>query len=58
MKVWDVDNGSSVLRLVQCHGRYEITTMAFDGTGKRLITGSRGGDIKVSRKSDWSMEVM
>ena len=54
MNVWDVDSGERVLRFIQCHGKHEITSMAFDSTGRRLITGSRVGDIKVGMQGDTS----
>ena len=47
VKVWDIDNGSQVLKFSQCHGKHELTAMALDSTGRRLITGSRAGEIKV-----------
>ena len=47
VSVWDVDNGSRVLRFAECHGKNEITAMALDTAGRRLLTGSRAGDIKV-----------
>lgn len=47
VNVWDVDSGSKVLRLAECHGGNELTAMSLDATGRRLLTGSRAGDIKV-----------
>ena len=43
----DVENGSHVLRLLECHDKNELTAMSLDVSGRRLITGSRAGDIKV-----------
>lgn len=48
VKVWDIDSGSQVLRLADCHGGNELTAMSLDATGRRLVTGSRAGDVKVS----------
>ena len=45
--VWDVDSGHQVLRFTDCHGKQEITALSLDATGRRLLTGSRAGDIKV-----------
>ena len=47
VNLWDIATGSKVLRIKGCHGNAEMTTMALDGTGHRLITGSRSGEIKV-----------
>jgi hypothetical protein len=47
VKVWDVDSGSQVLKLTDCHEGNELTAMNLDATGRRLVTGSRAGDIKV-----------
>ena len=48
VNVWNIDNGGQILRFTHAHDKHEITAMALDGTGRRLITGSRAGDIKVS----------
>ena len=48
VNLWDIATGSKVLHIKGCHGNVEMTTMALDGTGHRLITGSRSGEIKVS----------
>ena len=45
--VWDIDSGRQVLRFANCHGNNEITALCLDATGRRLVTGSRAGDIKV-----------
>lgn len=47
VKVWDIDTGYQVLKFSECHGKHELTAMALDSTGRRLITGSRAGEIKV-----------
>ena len=48
VNVWDVDSGNQVLRFSECHGKNEMTAMNLDTTGRRLVTGSRAGDIKVN----------
>ena len=50
MTVWDVDSGHQVLRFINCHDNNEITALSLDGTGRRLITGSRAGDVKVGEE--------
>ena len=45
--IWDIDSGRQVLRFANCHGNNEITALCLDTTGRRLVTGSRDGDIKV-----------
>ena len=47
MKVWNVGSGALMVRLIDCHGKDEITAMSLDNMGRLLMTGSRGGDIKV-----------
>ena len=47
VNVWDITTGAKVLRFKECHGSEEITTMSMDALGKRLITASRAGDVKV-----------
>ena len=45
--VWDIDSGNKVLHFPRCHGNTEITCLQLDSSGRRLITGSRYGDVKV-----------
>ena len=45
--MWDVDTGEKTIQFSQCHGNVEITAMAFDPSGRRLITGGRDGSIKL-----------
>ena len=47
VSVWDVDTGCQVIRFADCHGDNELTAMNLDSTGRRLVTGSRAGDMKV-----------
>lgn len=47
VSVWDVDTGEKTIQFSQCHGNMEITAMAFDTTGRRLITGGRDGSLKI-----------
>ena len=45
--VWDIDSGNKVLHFPCCHGNAEITCLQLDSSGRRLITGSRYGGVKV-----------
>lgn len=47
VKVWDIDTGEKIIQFSQCHGKMEITAMAFDRTGRKLITGGKDGSIKI-----------
>ena len=47
VRVWDIGTGSRVLQLHSCHGEDPLTAMEFDASGKRLLTASQTGDIKV-----------
>ena len=47
VNVWSIDSGGQILRFTHAHDKHEITAMALDTSGRRLITGSRAGDIKV-----------
>ncbi|XP_065898350.1 cilia- and flagella-associated protein 337-like isoform X2 [Dysidea avara] len=47
VNVWDIDSGEMVVQFGDCHGNNEITAMTIDNSGRRLVTGSRKGDIKV-----------
>ena len=47
MTVWDIDSGNKVLHFPRCHGNTEIKCLQLDSCGRRLITGSRYGDVKV-----------
>lgn len=49
VNVWDIDTGEMVVQFSDCHGNNEITAMTIDASGRRLITGSRNGDIKVCK---------
>ena len=46
VSVWDVDTGEKVIQFSNCHGDHEITAMAFDGSGRRLLTGGKDGSLK------------
>lgn len=48
VNVWNIDTGDLVLRFANVHNDHELTAMSLDSTGRRLITGSRAGNIKVS----------
>ena len=45
--VWDIDTGRKVLHFPHCHGDHEITCMLVDRDGRRFITGTRYGEVKV-----------
>ena len=45
--VWDIDTGRKVLHFPHCHGDHEITCMVVDRDGRRFITGTRYGEVKV-----------
>ena len=47
VKLWDFETGNSVFEFSHAHGGNAITTMTFDSTGRRLITGARDGRLKV-----------
>ena len=45
--VWDVETGSKAIVFSNAHGSEEITSMKFDASWRRLLTGARNGTIKV-----------
>ena len=47
VSVWDTDSGEKTIQFSRCHGNMEITAMAFDTTGRRLVTGGRDGSLKM-----------
>ena len=47
VSVWDVDTGEKTIQFSHCHGNMEITAMAFDTAGRRLVTGGRDGSLKI-----------
>ena len=55
ISVWELNTGEKVIQFVNAHKivergvehPIEITTMTFDGPGRRLITGARDGSVKV-----------
>ncbi len=57
VNIWNVDTGCQVLRFSDCHGSDELTAMNLDSTGRRLVTGSRAGDMKVRKKLIYNLEV-
>ena len=46
ISVWDLLTGELVHSFANAHDDAEITAMAFDEEGKRLITGARNGTVK------------
>ncbi|XP_072119049.1 cilia- and flagella-associated protein 337 isoform X3 [Mobula birostris] len=47
IKVWDLDTGKLVFEFSGAHGDSAICCMAFDDSGRRLITGGRDGCVKI-----------
>lgn len=47
MKVWEVTSGRCVMKVEDCHGDQELTALAVDSGGNRILTGARDGAIKV-----------
>eukprot|EP00794_Sanderia_malayensis_P006938 gene6938-7717_t len=47
VRVWDIETGKCVFEFSNAHGDTGITTMVFDSTERRLITGSRDGRLKI-----------
>ncbi|XP_016416478.1 WD repeat-containing protein on Y chromosome [Sinocyclocheilus rhinocerous] len=47
VKVWDVETGAQVFEYGCAHGESAITCMAFDPSGRRLVTGGRDGCLKM-----------
>ena len=46
MKVWDVTSGRCVMKMEGCHGNQELTALAVDREGSRILTGAHDGAIK------------
>ena len=47
VNVWNVDTGEKIIMFTNAHDGHEITSMSFDPTKRRLITGSRNGSVKI-----------
>jgi len=47
VKVWSLETGDCVFRFDKLHGDSKITTMSFDWSMRRLITGAHDGTVKV-----------
>ncbi|KAK3740293.1 hypothetical protein QZH41_018524, partial [Actinostola sp. cb2023] len=45
--VWSIENGEKVIQFSNAHGDSEITSMTFDQSKRRLITGARDGTVKI-----------
>lgn len=52
VRVWEAASGKCVLRIERCHGQHELTALAVDSEGRRVLTGARDGAIKVSEEED------
>ncbi|XP_043926673.1 WD repeat-containing protein 49 [Protopterus annectens] len=44
---WMIDTGQKIKQFTGCHGTFEITAMALDVSGTRLLTGSTDGTVKI-----------
>ena len=51
MKVWEVTSGRCVMKVEGCHGDQELTALAVDSEGSRILTGSHDGAIKARIRS-------
>lgn len=47
ISIWDPLTGENVFQFHKPHGEFEVTALCFDDSGRRLITGSRDGYIKM-----------
>ncbi|XP_046574299.1 WD repeat-containing protein on Y chromosome-like [Haliotis rubra] len=47
IKLWDFETGTPIFEYGDAHGDSAITTMTFDNTGRRLITGGRDGILRI-----------
>ena len=52
VRVWDLNTGKAVLRFTNAHTNkkgetIKISSMCFDTTSRRLITGAHDGSVKV-----------
>ncbi|XP_033126562.1 WD repeat-containing protein 49-like isoform X2 [Anneissia japonica] len=45
--VWMLDTGQKAKQFLNCHGNSEITTLAFDQSETRFMTGSTDGTVKI-----------
>ena len=54
VKVWQIESGQLVFRFDELHGSEKITTMAFDWSMRRLITGAHDGSVKMWNFSNGS----
>lgn len=48
INIWDLDTGLKNLAINEAHGNEEITCMALDRAGRRLVSGARNGSVKVT----------
>ena len=48
VKVWEVETGRCVMKVEDCHGEQEMTSLLIDSEGQRILTGSRDGAVKVA----------
>ena len=54
VQVWSIDTGQLVFRFDKLHGESKITSMAFDCSMRRLITGAHDGTVRMWNFSNGS----
>ncbi|KAI8812174.1 WD40-repeat-containing domain protein [Cladochytrium replicatum] len=47
VSIWDIATGEKIFQFHNVHGKHELTAMCYDHSGRRLITGSRDGVMKM-----------
>ncbi|KAL5253479.1 hypothetical protein ACHWQZ_G013315 [Mnemiopsis leidyi] len=47
IKVWDIESGQHVFEYNNAHGTSAVTSMIFDSSGRRLVTGGRDGLLRI-----------
>lgn len=47
VKLWDLATGSFIFEFTDLHPNGGVTCMTFDKSGRRLITGSDNGEVKI-----------
>lgn len=47
VNVWHLDTGEKAIMFKNAHDGHEITSLCFDPTKRRLITGSRNGSVRI-----------
>jgi WD40 repeat protein len=47
VNVWNLKTGEQMVQFREAHGEAEISTLCFDRSGRRLLTGASDGSVKV-----------